>query len=223
MWLWLGSSWANAYAHGIDECEGLDWLWVVPTGISYVHAACALHCASNSFVLNRWIRIPPVHKNGKYIRDYCYCFACTNEYIILLQAWDLYYHVFRRIDKQLPSLTSLDLQARNGYIRFHWWFDSFIYFMWCMSLVSLHYQMQSVSPELLNCRNLELAVPGTYRAGKVGFMCFYSSSPQLSFYSFIYFIVIFFLLRLKLASSELLRITGGDNFYICTPACCHYV
>lgn len=35
-----------------------------------------------------------------------------------------------------------------------------------MSLVSLRYKMQSVSPELLNCRNLELAVPGTYRAGK---------------------------------------------------------
>lgn len=94
------------------------------------------------------------------------CFACANEHIVLLQAWDLYYHVFRRIDKQLPSLTTLDLQARIGYIRFHWWFDSFIYFMWCMSLVSLHYKMQSVSPELLNCRNLELAVPGTYRAGK---------------------------------------------------------
>ncbi|KAH0977767.1 hypothetical protein GBA52_027486, partial [Prunus armeniaca] len=48
------------------------------------------------------------------------------------QAWDLYYHVFRRIDKQLQSLTTLDLE--------------------------------SVSPELLECRNLELAVPGTYRA-----------------------------------------------------------
>ncbi|GMP38639.1 hypothetical protein CsSME_00009804 [Camellia sinensis var. sinensis] len=47
-------------------------------------------------------------------------------------AWDLYYHVFRRIDKQLQTLTTLDLQ--------------------------------SVSPELLECRNLELAVPGTYRA-----------------------------------------------------------
>ncbi|KAJ8764782.1 hypothetical protein K2173_009184 [Erythroxylum novogranatense] len=50
----------------------------------------------------------------------------------LTQAWDLYYHVFRRIDKQLQGLTTLDLQ--------------------------------SVSPELLECRNLELAVPGTYRA-----------------------------------------------------------
>ncbi|CAH9071216.1 unnamed protein product [Cuscuta epithymum] len=50
----------------------------------------------------------------------------------LTQAWDLYYHVFRRIDKQLQALTTLDLQ--------------------------------SVSPELLECRDLELAVPGTYRA-----------------------------------------------------------
>ncbi|KAL3862460.1 hypothetical protein ACJMK2_008424 [Sinanodonta woodiana] len=48
----------------------------------------------------------------------------------LTQAWDLYYHVFRRISKQLPQLTSLELQY--------------------------------VSPKLLRCQDLELAVPGTY-------------------------------------------------------------
>ncbi|XP_042517087.1 serine/threonine-protein kinase TOR isoform X2 [Macadamia integrifolia] len=63
----------------------------------------------------------------------CMKYKRTGKDAELTQAWDLYYHVFRRIDKQLPSLTTLDLQ--------------------------------SVSPELLNCRNLELAVPGTYRAG----------------------------------------------------------
>jgi hypothetical protein len=46
------------------------------------------------------------------------------------QAWDLFYHVFRRINKQLPTLTTLGLQY--------------------------------VSPKLLEARNLELAVPGTY-------------------------------------------------------------
>jgi len=51
----------------------------------------------------------------------------------LTQAWDLYYHVFRRISKQLPQLTSLELQY--------------------------------VSPKLLICRDLELAVPGTYEPG----------------------------------------------------------
>lgn len=35
-----------------------------------------------------------------------------------LQAWDLYYHVFRRIDKQLQTLTTLDLQARNDFLVF---------------------------------------------------------------------------------------------------------
>ncbi|RWS10462.1 hypothetical protein B4U79_12736 [Dinothrombium tinctorium] len=52
----------------------------------------------------------------------------------LTQAWDLYYHVFRRISKQLPALTSLELQY--------------------------------VSPKLLNCRDLELAVPGSYNPNK---------------------------------------------------------
>ncbi len=51
----------------------------------------------------------------------------------LNQAWELYYHVFRRINKQLPQLTELELQF--------------------------------VSPRLLAARDLELAVPGTYRAG----------------------------------------------------------
>ncbi|XP_010315169.1 serine/threonine-protein kinase TOR isoform X1 [Solanum lycopersicum] len=62
----------------------------------------------------------------------CMKYRRTGKDAELIQAWDLYYHVFRRIDKQLQTLTTLDLQ--------------------------------SVSPELLECRDLELAVPGTYRA-----------------------------------------------------------
>ncbi|XP_047947439.1 serine/threonine-protein kinase TOR-like isoform X2 [Salvia hispanica] len=62
----------------------------------------------------------------------CMRYRRTGNDADLTQAWDLYYHVFRRIDKQLQSLTTLDLQ--------------------------------SVSPELLECRNLKLAVPGTYIA-----------------------------------------------------------
>ncbi|KAJ0981872.1 hypothetical protein J5N97_010127 [Dioscorea zingiberensis] len=65
-------------------------------------------------------------------RECCLKYRRTGKDAELTQAWDLYYHVFRRIDKQLPSLTTLDLQ--------------------------------SVSPELLKCRDLELAVPGKYRA-----------------------------------------------------------
>ncbi|KAL1355438.1 serine/threonine-protein kinase TOR isoform X1 [Arachis hypogaea] len=62
----------------------------------------------------------------------CVNYKRTGKDAELTQAWDIYYHVFRKIDKQLQSLTTLDLEA--------------------------------VSPELLECRNLELAVPGTYRA-----------------------------------------------------------
>ncbi|KAJ6964976.1 serine/threonine-protein kinase TOR isoform X2 [Populus alba x Populus x berolinensis] len=64
--------------------------------------------------------------------DCCMKYKRTVKEAELTQAWDLYYHVFRRIDKQLQVMTTLDLQ--------------------------------SVSPELVECRNLELAVPGTYRA-----------------------------------------------------------
>lgn len=54
----------------------------------------------------------------------------------LNQAWDLYYHVFRRITKQLPSTNSVQLD------------------------------LQYVSPKLLALRDLDLAVPGTYESGK---------------------------------------------------------
>ncbi|XP_057821315.1 serine/threonine-protein kinase TOR isoform X2 [Cryptomeria japonica] len=65
--------------------------------------------------------------------DCCLKYRKTGKEAELTQAWDLYYHVFKRINKQLPSLTTLELQY--------------------------------VSPELLSARKLELAVPGTYRAG----------------------------------------------------------
>ncbi|KAK9677349.1 hypothetical protein RND81_11G138000 [Saponaria officinalis] len=77
----------------------------------------------------------------------CMIYKRTGNEAELTQAWDLYYHVFKRIDRQLNSLTTLDLQ--------------------------------SVSPELLNCRDLELAVPGTYRAD-APVVTIVSFAPQLT-------------------------------------------
>eukprot|EP00697_Spironema_sp_BW2_P017838 gnl/Spiro4/9656_TR5124_c0_g1_i1.p1 gnl/Spiro4/9656_TR5124_c0_g1~~gnl/Spiro4/9656_TR5124_c0_g1_i1.p1 ORF type:complete len:2413 (+),score=551.86 gnl/Spiro4/9656_TR5124_c0_g1_i1:148-7386(+) len=75
------------------------------------------------------------HSFGRDLQDaYEWCeryrkSKCDND---LNQAWDLYYHTFRRISKQLLQMTTLELQY--------------------------------VSPKLLNARDLELAVPGTYQA-----------------------------------------------------------
>ncbi|KAL2490207.1 Serine/threonine-protein kinase TOR [Abeliophyllum distichum] len=77
----------------------------------------------------------------------CMKYRRTGKDAELNQAWDLYYHVFRRIDKHLQNLTTLDLQ--------------------------------SVSPELLECRDLELAVPGTYKADSP-VVTIASFAPQLS-------------------------------------------
>lgn len=88
-----------------------------------------------------------------YRQDLLQAYECCMKYkrtgkdAELTQAWDLYYHVFRRIDRQLQSLTTLDLQ--------------------------------SVSPELLSCRDLELAVPGTYRAD-ASVVTIVSFAPQLT-------------------------------------------
>lgn len=65
---------------------------------------------------------------------WCEKFRVTQDPGDLNQAWDLYYNVFRRIQRQLPSLTSVDLSY--------------------------------VSPKLEKVKNLNLAVPGTYRVGR---------------------------------------------------------
>jgi len=43
-------------------------------------------------------------------RDWCNAFKASNDRGDLSQAWDLYYQVFKRITKQLPQLTNLELQ-----------------------------------------------------------------------------------------------------------------
>lgn len=66
--------------------------------------------------------------------EWCQRYRVSGNIRDLNQAWDLYYHVFRRISRQLPQLTSLELQY--------------------------------VSPNLLKCKDLELAVPGSYVPGQ---------------------------------------------------------
>ncbi|KAF8309257.1 phosphatidylinositol 3-kinase [Clavulina sp. PMI_390] len=65
-------------------------------------------------------------------RAACRRFLVYNDLNEMNRAWEIYYGVFKKVEKQLPMLTTLDLQY--------------------------------VSPELLNARNLELAVPGTYHS-----------------------------------------------------------
>ena len=73
----------------------------------------------------------------------------------LNQAWDLYYHVFRRISRQLPQLTQLELQY--------------------------------VSPKLLMCRDLELAVPGSYTpVGSVNQIGQVEPSLQVKYYYYFF-------------------------------------
>jgi FKBP12-rapamycin complex-associated protein len=42
--------------------------------------------------------------------DWCNRYLTSGNNRDLNQAWDLYYHVFRRISRQLPQLTTLELQ-----------------------------------------------------------------------------------------------------------------
>ncbi|KAG5980720.1 hypothetical protein E4U55_003721 [Claviceps digitariae] len=70
----------------------------------------------------------------KEAQEWCHQYESSKDVNDLNQAWDLYYQVFRRISRQLPQVTSLELT-------------------YC-------------SPKLLNSRDLDLAMPGTYRSGQ---------------------------------------------------------
>lgn len=65
--------------------------------------------------------------------EWCKKYTISKTEADLTHAWDLYYHVFRKINK-LPQMSILELK--------------------------------SVSPKLLTAHNMDLAVPGTYRAKK---------------------------------------------------------
>ncbi|PPQ67890.1 hypothetical protein CVT26_007090, partial [Gymnopilus dilepis] len=67
-------------------------------------------------------------------REACRRYRAYGDTSELDKAWDIYYGVFKKVEKQMPQLTTLDLQY--------------------------------VSPSLLKARNLDLAVPGTYQAGR---------------------------------------------------------
>lgn len=85
-------------------------------------------------------------------QDWCRKYALSNNVKDLNQAWDLYYHVFRRITKQLPQVSCYFTQYFKNVC--------FIIIIVLSKLTSL--EMQYVSPKLMVCHDLELAVPGTY-------------------------------------------------------------
>jgi len=90
--------------------------------------------------------------------EWCKRYKISGNIRDVSQAWDLYYHVFKRISRQLPQLISLGI-------------SNFISFALCLDLrknnMIIITELQYVSPKLLKCRDLELAVPGSYVPGKL--------------------------------------------------------
>lgn len=70
----------------------------------------------------------------KDAQECCKKFLRSKKESDLNHAWEFYYHVFRKINKQVQALTSIELQT--------------------------------TSPRLLNAKNLEIAIPGTYKANQ---------------------------------------------------------
>ena len=91
--------------------------------------------------------------------DWCRKFQTTSNVKDLTQAWELYYHVFRRISKQLPQVCMsvhliCCLSSQSAFL------SNFSPVLLSLQLTTL--ELQYVSPKLLECQDLELAIPGTY-------------------------------------------------------------
>jgi FKBP12-rapamycin complex-associated protein len=87
-------------------------------------------------------------------QDWCRRYKTSLNVRDLNQAWDLYYHVFRRISRQLPQLTSLELQYVSPKL------------LLCRYLSS-SYKCSCIKSNLpflffLFPSDLELAIPGSY-------------------------------------------------------------
>lgn len=73
--------------------------------------------------------------NLKRARELCQKYKKTGNEEELKEAWDLYYQVFKKINKVLPQLSVLELE--------------------------------NCSPRLLSAKNLDIPIPGTYKAGQI--------------------------------------------------------
>jgi FKBP12-rapamycin complex-associated protein len=95
----------------------------------------SLHTMMNNPVTNKETAF--LHAHGRELneaRECCKNYRRTRNNRDIESAWEKYYNVFKRITKQLPQMTTLELNY--------------------------------VSPRLMNSRDLELAVPGTYEPNK---------------------------------------------------------
>ena len=62
--------------------------------------------------------------------EWCQRYKASRRDAELHQAWDLYYHVFKRINKQLPSLTVLELQyVAPALVRAQVWLLLYVHYL----------------------------------------------------------------------------------------------
>ena len=90
--------------------------------------------------------------------EWCKKYQTSNNVKDLTQAWELYYHVFRRISKQLPQVRKMSFSLSLSFPFLSvCLFNQSIYLLQLTTL-----ELQYVSPRLLASKDLELAVPGSY-------------------------------------------------------------
>ena len=82
-------------------------------GLAQALSPHSCHCHAMSRKLNAFMPVVNLQAYGRELAEaaeWCNKYRASRKESDLHQAWDLYYHVFKRINKQLPSLTVLELQ-----------------------------------------------------------------------------------------------------------------
>ena len=99
----IAHSW-HVYQHWGYTLDGLP--------LAYFQLALSVVCQILTFCLSAITPLPQQTYGRELSEAYEWIqkFKVSRKEAELHQAWDLYYHVFKRINKQLHSLTTLELQ-----------------------------------------------------------------------------------------------------------------
>ncbi|KZS94646.1 atypical/PIKK/FRAP protein kinase [Sistotremastrum niveocremeum HHB9708] len=140
--------WNEMWHEGLEEASRLYYTEKNPEAMFAVLAP--LHqMLEDGATTSREIAFAQVFgRELKEARRACEQYQRTNDLSFVDQAWDIYYSVFRKIERQMSQVTSLDLAY--------------------------------VSPALEKAKNLELAVPGTYKPGNKEIIKIAKFSPKMT-------------------------------------------
>ena len=165
-WLLLLHQAVLLQAYGRELGEAYEWLMKYKSSRkeAELHQVTSIAVGHNIHVSSLGL-----HASACMLLGHC-CPLTSSANAQHLQAWDLYYHVFKRINKQLHGMTQLELQyAAPALVRQPPVLAAAHERLLSMKSI-VHHTSASMLSSLLRSQvratGMELAVPGTYIVGE---------------------------------------------------------